>query len=193
MTKKIILASGSVQRKKLLKQIGLKFSVQPSAAKEIMKIQTTCSALVKHNALLKVQDVAEKLKTGIVIGADTVAYMGNKKIAGKPKSLKEARDVLKILFNKPQWIYTGVAVIDVSTGQTIVDYEKTQVFMTHLTDKEIAAYHKRVNPFDKAGGFDIEGLGSVFIRRIEGCYSNVVGLPIAKVSNMLKKVGVSIL
>jgi len=191
--KPIILASGSVQRKKLLQLIGLKFSVRPSDAHEIKKIQTTCSALVKHNALLKARDVASKVKEGVVIGADTVVYIGNKQIIGKPRSLKEARNILKILFSKPQWVYTGVAVFDVETGKKILDYEKTKVFMTSLSEEEIAAYHKKVNPFDKAGGFDIEGFGSIFIRRIEGCYSNVIGLPVAKLSVMLKKAGVSVL
>ena len=74
-----------------------------------------------------------------------------------------------------------------------MDYEKTKVFMIPLGDEEIDRYHKQVSPLDKAGGFDIEGRGSVFIHRIEGCYSNVIGLPIAKLATMLKKVGVSIL
>ena len=75
----------------------------------------------------------------------------------------------------------------------MVDYEKTKVFMVPLTEEEINRYHARVSPLDKAGGFDIEGDGSVFIHRIEGCYTNVIGLPIAKLATMLKKMGVSIL
>jgi septum formation protein len=191
--KKIILASGSAQRKKLLKLLGVRFSVRPSQVREIKKIQTTCCALVKENALLKAEDVASKLKRGIVIGADTVVYIGHKEIVGKPRDFRDARRILRILFSRPQWVYTGVAVIDVETGKCLVDYEKTKVFMIPLNDEEIARYHKRVDPFDKAGGFDIEGWGSIFIHRIEGCYSNVIGLPMAKLAGMLKKVGVSIL
>lgn len=191
--KRIILASGSVQRRKLLKLLGVRFSVKPSQVKEIKKIQTTCSALVKENALLKAEDAASKLKHGIVIGADTVVYVGHKEIVGKPRDFRDARRILKILFSRPQWVYTGVAVIDVETGKRLVNYEKTKVFMIPLSDAEIAQYHKRVDPFDKAGGFDIEGWGSIFIHRIEGCYSNVIGLPMAKLAGMLKKVGVSIL
>ncbi len=189
----IILASGSAQRKKLLKQIGLKFSVRSSGVPEIEKIQTTCSALVKHNALLKAEDVALQIKKGVVIGADTVVYIGNKQIVGKPRNLQEARNILKTLFSRPQWVYTGVAVINSRTGERVIDYEKTKVFMIPLSEEEITSYHKKVNPFDKAGGFDIEGFGSIFIQRIEGCYSNVIGLPIAKLAEMLKKVGVSLL
>lgn len=191
--KSIILASGSVQRKKLLKLLGLKFTVKKSGVDELTKITTTCASLVKDNALLKAQDVAKRLKTGVVIGADTVVYIGNKQIIGKPKDLKDARRILKILFSQPQWVYTGLVVIDVKSGKVVKGYEKTQVFMVHLTDDEINRYHKKVDPFDKAGGFDIEGWGSIFIHRIEGCYSNVIGLPMAKLSQMLKEVGVSIL
>lgn len=191
--KKLILASGSVQRKKLLKFLGVPFIVRPSRIKEIKTVQTTCSSLVVDNALRKARDVASHFKEGVVIGADTVVYIGNKQIVGKPRNLKDAKRILKILFSRPQWVYTGLAVIDARTGVELVDYEKTKVFMLSLTDEEIASYHRRVNPFDKAGGFDIEGWGSIFIHRIEGCYSNVIGLPMAKLSRMLKKVGISIL
>jgi len=190
--KKLILASQSPQRRKLLKFLGLRFAVKPSRAEELHKIKTTCADLVMENALRKAKDVAAGLKEGVVIGADTLVY-ADKKIIGKPRDLKEARRILKVLFSGPQWVYTGVAVIDAATGKTLVDCEKTKIFMVPLTDREIAHYHRRINPFDKAGGFQIEGWGSIFIHRIEGCYSNVIGLPMAKLAGMLKKVGVSIL
>jgi predicted Zn-dependent protease len=90
----------------------------------------------------------------------------------------------------PHWVYTGVAVIDARTGKSLVDYEKTKVFMTALDDEGIDRYHQEVPPMDKAGGFDIEGRGGLFIPRIEGCYSNVVGLPVAKLAQMLRTFGV---
>ena len=191
--KKLVLASSSIQRKKLLKNLGISFRVVPSHSKEKTTIQTTCADLVEENALRKAQDVAGRIKNGIVIGADTVVYLGKKRIILKPRDLKEAKKILKILFSKPQWVYTGVAVIDTETRETIVDHEKTKVFMTPLSDQEIDRYHNKVSPLDKAGGFDIEGHGSIFIRRIEGCYTNVIGLPISKLASMLKKVGVSLL
>ena len=190
--KNLILASQSPQRRRLLKFLGLRFTVKPSRAEELHKIKTTCSALVMENALRKAKDVAAGVKSGVVIGADTLVY-ADKKIIGKPRNLKEARRILKVLFSKPQWVYTGVAVIDAATGKTLVDYEKTKIFMVPLTDKEITHYHRRINPFDKAGGFQIEGWGSIFIHRIEGCYPNVIGLPMAKLTHMLKKFGISIL
>jgi len=181
------------QRKKLLKDLGVQFTIKSSHVREVNTIKTTCSALVKHNAVLKATDVARKFKKGIVIAADTLVYGGNKKIIGKPKNLKDAKRILHTLFSKPHWVYTGVAVIDCQTQKMIIDYEKTKVFMIPLTDEEIDCYHRKVSPLDKSGGFDIEGKGSVFIHRIEGCYSNVIGLPIAKLALMLKKMGVSLL
>ncbi len=192
--KQIILASNSPQRKKLLKLFNLKFKVISSRAEEVTQIKTNCADLVKHNAFIKADDVAKNLKEGIVIGSDSVVYLPkHNKIVGKPKDLKEAKRNLKLLFNEPHWVYTGVAVIDVESKKKIVDFEKTKIFMNTLKDKEIEAYHKIVDPLGKAGGFDIEGWGGIFIRRIEGCYTNVIGLPMAKLTKILKKFGVSIL
>jgi len=190
---KIVLASNSAQRKKLLESAGIKFSIRPSKAKEINRIKTTCSSLVKQNAVKKAEDVAVSLKEGIVIGADSVVYLGGKKIIGKPRNFKEAKKNLKILFSQPHWVYTGVALIDAKTKQKIVDYEKTKIYMNRLSDKEIDRYHKKMYPLDKAGGFDIEGRGGLFIRRIEGCYSNVIGLPMPKLRVMIKRMGVSMI
>jgi septum formation protein len=191
--KKIILASNSPQRKKLLALLGFNFIVCPSHVPEVEKITSTAANLVKQNAYRKAQDVAARVRKGIVIGSDTIIYLGGKKILGKPRTLNEAKQTLRALFIKPRWVYTGLAVIDAATGKMLVDYEKTRVFMSPLTNQEMDRYHKKVNPFDKAGGFDIEGWGSIFIHRIEGCYSNVIGLPMAKLHQMLKKFGVSAL
>ncbi len=191
--KKIILASGSAQRKNLLKMTGVPFTVCKSGCPEIEAIQTSCAKLVKDNALLKARDVASRHKSGVVIGADTVVYTGQKNLVLKPRDLKEAKKSLKLLMSRPQWVYTGVAVIDIDQKREMVDYEKTKVFMSPLSDPEIDRYHQKVPPFDKAGGFDIEGVGSLFIHRIEGCYTNVIGLPMAKLREMLKKAGVSLI
>lgn len=189
----IILASASTQRKALLKLVGLSFTVKVSGAREIKKIRTTCAELVKENARLKAADVAASVKKGIIISADSVVYLGGKRIIGKPRSLKEAKRILKLLFSRPHWVYTGLAVIDAATGEAVIDYEKTKIYMVKLSDAEIDRYHAKMHPLDKAGGFDIEGRGGVFIRRIEGCYSNVIGLPMAKLRLILKKFGVEVL
>lgn len=191
--KKIILASASPQRKNLMNLLGVPYKIQPSHSDELKKITTTCSQFVKDNALLKAREVAGRVDDAIVIGADTIVYVGGKKIIGKPKDLKQAKQHLKLLMSRPHWVYTGVALIDTGAKKEIVDYEKTKIFMTRLSDVAIDEYYRHMSPLDKAGGFDIEGKGSMFIRRIEGCYFNVVGLPLAKLRTMLKKVGVHIL
>jgi septum formation protein len=191
--KPIILASASPQRRNLMNLLGIKYSIRPSKSDEIEKITTTCAQFVKDNAALKARAVAAQVKKGIVIGADTTVYIGGKTTIGKPRDLKEAKKNLKLLMSHPHWVYTGVAVIDVETKKEFIDYEKTKIFMTKLSDESIDAYYRHMSPLDKAGGFDIEGKGSVFIRRIEGCYFNVVGLPLAKLTGMLKKVGVHVL
>jgi septum formation protein len=187
--RKIILASRSKARRKLLSDIGLKFIVRTSEVREKRLVKTSCADLVMDNALAKALDVAEKTKTGIVIAADTVVLVG-KRIIGKPKNMKEALSTLKLLARKPQWVYTGIAVVDVDKDKRYTSFDKTKVYMYHLTDKEIKSYFKRVSPLDKAGSFDIQGFGSVFIDRIEGCFYNVVGLPMAKLAKILKKTGI---
>ncbi len=185
----IILASRSKARRKLLNDIGLKFTVRASNVREKRIIKTNCGALVTENALLKALDVAGRRKTGIVIAADTVVLVG-KRIIGKPRSIKEALRTLKLLSRKPQWIYTGIAVIDIDKNKRYTSFDRTKVYMYRLTAREIKNYFKRVSPLDKAGSFDIQGFGSVFIDRIEGCFYNVVGLPMAKLAKILKKAGV---
>jgi MAF protein len=189
--RRIILASRSTARRKLLNDIGLKFTVRTSNVKEKRRIKTNCGDLVVENALAKALDVAEKTKTGIVIAADTLVLVG-KKIIGKPKSIKEALRTLKLISRKPQWVYTGIAVIDIDNNKRYTASDMTKVYMYRLTDREIKSYFKRVSPLDKAGSFDIQGFGSVFIDRIEGCFYNVVGLPMAKLAKILKRAGVRV-
>ncbi|MCM8795790.1 MAG: Maf family nucleotide pyrophosphatase [Candidatus Omnitrophica bacterium] len=191
--RRIYLASNSKARKKLLKLLGLKFKVLPSGVKE----KRFCSdanyaRLVKRNALLKATEVAKKVKGGIIIAADTILVVG-KKIFGKPKNLKVAELTLKTLSRRPQWVYTGLAVIDKDKNKTLVSYEKTKVYMDKLNPQEIHAYFRKISPLDKAGSFDIQGKGALFIRRIEGCFYNVVGLPLRRLYLMLKKLNIKIL
>ena len=188
----IILASGSRARKKILESIGLKFKVIKSNTQESRRINAGCSQLVKKNALAKAAYVATREKTGIVIGADTIVLDG-KSVFGKPKNKSEAVNMIKRFSKRPQWVYTGLAVIDIDNKKTYLDYEKTKVFMHRLSTREINKYLKKYKVTGFAGGFDIQARGSLFIERIEGCFYNVVGLPLAKLYKMLKKAGVGIL
>ncbi|MFH0764215.1 MAG: nucleoside triphosphate pyrophosphatase [Candidatus Omnitrophota bacterium] len=192
LRRRIILASKSKARQKLLRQIGLKFRAAEPHAKEASRLKGKCGLFVINNAVRKAENVAARFRSGVVIAADTVVLVGNR-IIGKPKNLKDAYRALKILSKSPQWVYTGIAVVDIDDGRMFTDYEKTKVYMYPLTDKQIKNYFTKISPFDKAGSFDVQGPGSVFIDRVEGCFYNVVGLPIAKLARILKKIGVEIL
>ncbi len=173
----------------MLEVFGLKFEVVTSGAKETnIPEGSSFSALVRKNALLKARAVSKKVKSGVIISADTIVVCG-KKIFGKPKNLKDARRMLKSLSGRSQWIYSGVCVLDRDRNKVKVSCEKTRIYMDKLTDRQIEAYFKVVSPLDKAGSFDIQGKGAFFIRRIEGCYYNVVGLPLRRLYLMLKEIG----
>jgi len=190
--RKIILASRSKARKKILKDMGIKFQVFESRIKENKNLRKkSCRELVIKNALKKARDAASRYKSGVIIAADTVVLVG-KRIIGKPKDMKDAFKTLKILSKRPQRVYTGLAVIDIDKRRTFTASEKTKVHMRKLTGKDIKNYFRRTSPMDKAGSFDIQGLGGIFIDRIEGCFYNVVGLPIAKFVKILRKTGIEI-
>ena len=161
-------------------------SVQEDAA-----IKRTCRDLVIGNARRKARDVAKRFSSGVVIAADTVVVVG-RKLIGKPKDAHDAVKILKLLSRQPHWVYTGLAVIDLDTGKMHTAHDKTKVYMYRLTDLQIHNYLSKAPALDKAGGFDIQGLGGVFIDRIEGCFYNVVGLPLAKLVKILHRLGVDI-
>ncbi|HNX82050.1 MAG TPA: Maf family nucleotide pyrophosphatase [Candidatus Omnitrophota bacterium] len=190
--KKIYLASDSKARKKLLAIAGLKFTVLPSAVTELISPgKLSYAKMVEHNALMKARDVACRLTKGVVIAADTVCVQ-NGSIFGKPRDLVDAHRMLRRLSSRPHMLYSGLAVVDVETRKQFVCHEKTKIVMDKLTDREITAYFKKVSPLDKAGSFDIQGKGAFFIKRIEGCFYTVVGLPLRKLYRMLLKVNVSV-
>jgi len=189
--RKLILASRSQPRKKLLRQVGLKFRVVETDTKEDSSLKGSCKDFVIRNAARKAHEAAKHIKSGVVIGADTVVLAG-KIIIGKPRNLSDAYRSLRLLSRKPQWVYTGIAVVDIDRRKTYTDYEKTRVYMYPLTDKQIKSYFKKISPFDKAGSFDVQGPGSIFIDRIDGCFYNVVGLPLAKLAKLLKLTGIEV-
>ncbi len=188
---KIYLASKSKARKKLLEQFGLKFKVlSPKIKERKSRGSLSYSQMVEYNARSKAKDAAARVKEGIIISADTICVQGNK-IFGKPGNMSEARSMLKKLSSKPQWLYTGLAVIKKDKGREklLFAHEKTRVYMDKLSDREINNYFKQVSPLDKAGSFDIQGKGVFFIKRIDGCFYNVVGLPLRKLYLIFKKLG----
>lgn len=192
MNRKLYLASDSKARKKLLNILGLKFKVIPSKIEEqAIAKNSNFAKLVQRNAYAKAKFVSQKVKSGIIIGADTIVVTDNK-IFGKPQNMHDAVAMLKAISGKTQMVYTGVAVIDKDNKKEIVSFEKTKIYMDKLSEKQIKGYFKLVNPLDKAGSFDIQGMGALFINRIEGCFYNVVGLPLRKLYLMLKEIEINV-
>lgn len=190
-TRIIILASRSRARRELLRRLGLRFRTAVARVEEEGAHRRGCAALVVGNARRKALDVAGRHRSGVVIAADTVVTAGGR-IIGKPADLAEARRTLKLLSRRPQWVHTGIAVVDIDRRRTYTAREKTKVVMRPMGDREINRYFRRVSPLDMAGSFDIQGLGALFVTRVEGCYFNVVGLPLAALSRLLRKAGIEI-
>ena len=189
---KIILASSSKRRREILASCGIKHKVVPSNAVEYMTVSKLPEQVAMINARIKAEAVAKRFKSGYVIGADTVVLLG-KKIIGKPKNAKHAKKMLKEMSGKTIAVYTGLCVIDIKKENLISDYEKSLVTVKKLKDTEIPRYFKLLGPYDKAGGFSIEGVGSFIFDDIKGSYFNVLGLPTAKLKEMFGKLGIDIL
>lgn len=189
MDRKIILASQSPRRKKLLNQIGLNFEIRASKYEEDMTVKKDPQELVQFLALNKAKDVAQYYQDAIVIGADTIVVYKNK-VIGKPKNVEEARKTLRNLSGQKHEVITGFAVIDISKNEIINDFGLAQVQFRKLDQKEIEDYIQTGEPLDKAGSYGIQSKGAVLIDKIEGDYFSVVGLPIAKIYMALKELGI---
>lgn len=187
---KLILASNSPRRREILTQIGINYEIVPSTFEEQIKPMEP-HKLVMHFAYMKALDVSKRVEDSITIGADTIVYLDE--IMGKPKSEDDAYKMLKKLSGRDHFVMTGICVIDSKSGKYICDFEKTKVSFRELSDKEIVNYINTKEPLDKAGAYAIQGIGSLFVKGIEGCYFNVVGLPIYKLSLILKQFNILIL
>lgn len=184
MNKRIILASASPRRAEILTKMGINgFIVLPDEISEEIDIVDPIE-YVKSLAKEKALHVS-MTNDGIIIAADTIVVLHDE-ILGKPKDENDAINMLNKLSGNIHSVYTGVCVIDTTSGDIISDYEKTDVFFRTLDANEIDEYIKTKEPMDKAGAYGIQGRACSFIERIEGCYYNVMGLPAAKLHNILK-------
>ena len=193
MRKKLVLASASPRRKELLAQMGLTFSVQLACKEEELSTEDPEEA-VKELAYQKAFEVAQKQsEPSLVIGSDTVvAFRG--KILGKPSDEEEAVSMLRMLSGQEHAVYTGVAVIDTKTKETVVHFaDRTVVSMYPMSEAWIQAYVKSGEPMDKAGAYGIQGGCMPYIRGIQGEYATVVGFPAARFYQELLKKGMDLL
>ena len=191
MKKKIILASTSPRRHGLAQQMGLEFEIVASGYEEDMTMDLGPAELAMTLAYGKAHDVAEKRREGIVLGIDTFIVFDGKKL-GKTKTEESARELLRSYSGKELQVYSGVALIDCETKQEIRDNEVSYVKFRDISEQEIENYVKTGEPLHFAGSLVIQGLGSIFIEGIRGCYPNIVGFPISNIYKNLQKLGVNI-
>jgi len=192
MEKRIILASGSEARRKLLENIKLDFEIQQSDFEEIMNPDIPPEQLAVELALGKARNVAAKNTNAVIIAADSFVVLDGEYL-GKPHSVEEARAVLRKISGKKQNLVTGMAVIDTESGTTITDFDISEIWVKELTDEEIESYIKTGEPFSKAAGYAIQEIGSIFIEKIQGNHTGVVGLPVNKVYKILTQLGVKVI
>lgn len=184
-TWRLILASASPRRSAILRQVGLDFVQVASNADETWPVGTSPRETVRILAERKARAAVPRDDNAVVLAADTAVFLGEEPL-GKPASVAEAAGMLTRLAGRQHEVITGIALIDTLTGQEIADSVCTEVRMRDCDDREIAAYAQSGEPFDKAGGYGIQGMAAGFVTGINGCYFNVVGLPITRVLEILK-------
>jgi len=208
MQKRIILASQSPRRKALLDQMGLSYEILTSNVEETVPANivehTSAAQIATELARQKAFAVGEELRKNgnnsadelIIIAADTIVVLEDK-LFGKPNTAAEAKSMLQSLCGKTHQVYTGVALLVYNFGQgtmqCLTESESSLVSFRKYSDAEIDAYIDTGEPMDKAGAYALQGIGGCLVAKIDGCYTNVIGLPMPKVVKMLREVGVAVL
>jgi septum formation protein len=189
---KLILASSSPRRAEVLRNAGLVFQVRPADVDETRLPQEAAEDYVRRVAQAKAYVVAEQVRAAgertIVIAADTIV-LAEGQILGKPKDAADARRMLRLFSGKIHQVLTALCVINIATGKEALHVEKTRVQFLKMSEEEIERYIQTGEPFDKAGAYGIQGIAGRFATRIEGCYFNVLGLPLSQLWTTLQKLG----
>lgn len=189
--KKLYLASSSPRRKKLLRLLGLEYTAVPVRVNENLLPGELPEIACQRIALDKAVHAASRLKEGVVLGCDTIVVVDSE-ILGKPGNPEEAQSMLRKLSGKKHFVYTGLALLDVENCQVFTDFERTAVYFRELEAEEIRDYVESGEPLGKAGAYAIQGKAAIFVERIEGCFYNVVGLPLYRLFMLLKKNGIKV-
>lgn len=189
MGSKLILASNSPRRREILRMAGIPFEAVPSTVEEHPGADETPEQYVRRLAVEKAVDVARRMPTGsLVLGADTEVEIEGR-VLGKPQDAAHAAAMLLPLSGRSHRVITGLCLLGPQPGSRRVETVTTIVWFATLTGKEIDEYVRSGEPMDKAGAYGIQGLAGKFVERIEGCYYNVMGLPVATVYRLLKEQG----
>lgn len=200
---RFVLASASPRRHELIKYLGLPFEIVPSLFEESMDTQMTPSQLVENLAQEKAKEVFERLASSpsasnlLVLGADTIVALDGQ-FLGKPANEQQAFEMLKKLSGRCHEVHTGVAAMIGHPGsKKRWDCHKTsdvsRVYFRTLSEDEIEYYIKTKEPMDKAGAYALQGIGSAFVERIDGCFTNIIGLPVPKVVALLRLSGIAVM
>ena len=177
----IILASASPRRSELLRSIGVAFEVVPSQAVELHDVRLSAIELCEINSLRKAEEVGTRCPEAIVLGADTLVTLDSR-IYGKPADLVEASRMLHELSGRTHEVVTGVTLLQQTNGRRSVFHDLTQVTFKKLTEEIVAEYFSTVAVLDKAGAYAIQEKGEMLVERIDGSWSNVVGLPLERLT-----------
>lgn len=194
---KLILASASPRRKDLLTQIGLEFEAYPADIDETSIGYTDAGKYAEEMSRRKALMVAEKFydipgEEHLILGADTTVEIdGN--ILGKPQDYADAVRMLETIQGKWHRVITGITLVNAGTREVITDSEVTRVKIRPMTPEMIRAYLKTGESLDKAGAYGAQGFGSLIVERVEGCFFNVIGLPLHKLSLLLERQGIGML
>ena len=184
---RLLLASSSPRRRELLRRAGFDFEVQPSHIAEEIQRGEQPEEFARRAAREKAMHVAASAPPGsIVLGADTVVVIDGEAL-GKPSDLEDATRMLRLLSGRTHQVHTGICLVRAPAEIEALKHETTLVTFRELDEEEIRRYVESGEPSDKAGAYAVQGLASRFVTRISGCYSNVVGLPVALVYEILKK------
>lgn len=217
VTPRLILASNSPRRKDLLAGLGLSFSIIPSRFEEDMTIRLKPAELVVSLASSKAQDVAGRMPAedavdneaaslpagdtagsitagtrALILGADTIVVL-NDQVLGKPVSKQDACRMLAVLSGQCHQVYTGIAIVELPSRMIRTSYEVSNVYFRRLEEAEIESYVATGEPMDKAGAYALQGIGSAFVEKIEGCFTNIIGISVPAVVAMLRQFGVPVL
>jgi septum formation protein len=185
----IVLASQSTRRVDILRTLGISFSIIPPDIDEKKRRNESIKDYVLRIAYEKARKVGNLFPEKWVIGADTIVVLKGK-VLGKPKNDNDAFLMLKQLRAHWHKVYTGYCVLNISKQIVYQDVAETKVFIKDLTDEEIQRYIKTSEPFDKAGSYAVQGKGGYMVKEIKGSYSNVIGLPICEITEVLLSLGI---
>jgi septum formation protein len=185
----LILASESPRRAELLRQVAIPFRIVPPAVSEELSGKPSPQEMVALLALRKARAVSDQLPEGYVLGADTVV-LHDETVLGKPVDPEDAVRMLRLLSGGRHSVLTGLALVNAATGYLLERLSLTQVWIKTLAEDEIKAYVATGEPFDKAGAYGIQGKGALLVEKIEGCYFNVVGLPLSLLNEMITEMNI---